>query len=183
MVVNARTSHNHPCEILGDLTAVHANGHDVTGINVVFVGEATNLCHSWLEAAAVLPITLTQVCPPGFEVDIERWRQLVPEPVGTVQVANGFEDLLQTADVIYTDCWPANLEPGLRQQFADLQINAELLDRCSADALFLPCPPVSRGEEVSANAMTHPTCRVIEAKRWLLHAQNALLIRGLAQPR
>jgi len=42
-------------------------------------------------------------------------------------------------------------------------------------AVFLPCPPVTRGQEVSAGAMLHPRCRVVEAKAWLLHAQNAVL--------
>jgi len=178
MVVNARTSLNHPCEILGDLAAVHASGHDITDTtHVVFVGEATNLCHSWLEAAAVLPIAVTQVCPPGFEVDADAWRQLNPSPAGTVQVAHDFEDVLQQAHVIYTDCWPKEMDSRIGQEFRDLQITADVLDRCSSDVMFLPCPPVSRGEEVSSDAMTHRTCR--EAKRWLLHAQNALLISGL----
>ncbi|MFT4989486.1 MAG: ornithine carbamoyltransferase, partial [Acidimicrobiales bacterium] len=95
MVVNARTRLNHPCEILGDLAAVHASGHDITDTtNVVFVGEATDLCYSWLEAAAVLALALTQVCPPGFQADIEAWQQLTPSPAGTVQVAHDFEDVL-----------------------------------------------------------------------------------------
>ncbi len=180
MVVNARTTHNHPCEILGDLAYLHANGHDVTKpINVVFVGAATNLCHSWLEAASVLPITVTQICPPGFEADLERWTEFVPTPVGTVKVAHELNGLLADADVVYTDCWPSGIASETRQSFHDLQITAELLDRCPPTTKFLPCPPVSRGEEVSAEAMTHAMCHVVEAKRWLLHAQNALLIRGL----
>ncbi len=182
MVINARTSHNHPCEILGDLAYLHATGRDITGheiTNVVFVGEATNLCHSWFEAAAVLPISVTQVCPPGFEVDLERWRQLVPSPVGTVTVANGFDDLLADADVVYTDCWPTGVGGEARQLFGDLRVTAKVLDRCSPTTKFLPCPPVSRGDEVSADAMTHATCHVVEAKQWLLHAQNALLVQGL----
>ena len=70
--------------------------------------------------------------------------------------------------------------PDMRAAFADLRVTADVLDRCRPDALFLPCPPVTRGEEVSADAMEHPTCRVVEAKAWLLHAQNALLVDGLA---
>lgn len=179
-MINARTMHNHPCEILGDLAYLHASGHDISDhTNVVFVGEATNLCHSWFEAAAVLPISVTQVCPPGFEVDLQRWHQLVPAPVGTVTVTNGFDDPLVDADVVYTDCWPAGAGEATQHSFRELQITADLLDRCSPAMHFLPCPPVSRGEEASAEAMTHPTCRVVDAKRWLLHAQNALLVRSL----
>ena len=180
MVVNARTNHNHPCEILGDLAFLHASGHDISDhTDVVFVGEATNLCHSWFEAAGVLPISVTQVCPPGFEVDLQRWHELVPTPIGTVTVTHGLDGLLHDADVVYTDCWPADADETTKDSFRELQITAHLLDQCSPTTNFLPCPPVSRGEEVTAEAMIHPTCRVVDAKRWLLHAQNALLIRGL----
>ena len=181
MVVNARTSHNHPCEILGDLAYLDATGHALgSPTRVVFVGAATNLCHSWLEAAAVLPVAVTQVCPPGFEIDLRWWKQLVPHPVGSVDVTDRLDERVTAAHVIYTDCWPTGLTPRVRQQFYDLQITAEILDRCGTDVRFLPCPPVTRGEEVSDDAMTHPRCAVVDAKRWLLPAQAALLVRELA---
>jgi ornithine carbamoyltransferase len=53
------------------------------------------------------------------------------------------------------------------------QVSGAALDGTAA--VFLPCPPVTRGQEVSADAMTHPRCRVVEAKAWLLHVQNAVL--------
>lgn len=44
-----------------------------------------------------------------------------------------------------------------------------------SQALFIPCPPVTRGQEVSADAMAAPACCVTEAKAYLLHPQNAVL--------
>jgi len=93
-VINARTRHNHPCEILGDLAAI------------------------------------------------------------------------RHADVVYTDCWPSRADDEQDQRIR---------------SLFLPCPPVTRGEEVSADAMQAAKCRVYEAKQWLLHAQNALLEQTLTE--
>lgn len=187
MVVNARTSHNHPCEILGDLAHLHASGHDPTAATeVVFVGAATNLCHSWLEAATVLPLRVTQACPAGHEADVAGWRRRAPDAAGSFEVVSGLErpgdleDLVASADVVYTDCWPADLGDDDRRRFRDLQITAAVLDRCGPSTHFLPCPPVTRGQEVSADAMEHPRCRVVEAKRWLLHAQQALLEDALA---
>jgi ornithine carbamoyltransferase len=54
-----------------------------------------------------------------------------------------------------------------------LQVSGATLN-CTA-AVFLPCLPVTRGQEVSSDAMTHPRCRVVEANAWLLHAQNTVL--------
>jgi ornithine carbamoyltransferase len=55
------------------------------------------------------------------------------------------------------------------------QITASILDRLDPITEFLPCPPVTRGREVSDDAMLHPICRVVAAKAFLLHAQNAAL--------
>lgn len=67
-VINARTDRGHPCEILGDLLYMRSRRGDLAGLKVAFVGGASNVCMSWLEAAAVLPIHVTQICPPGYEV-------------------------------------------------------------------------------------------------------------------
>ena len=60
--------------------------------------------------------------------------------------------------------------------FLPYQVTDEILEASPQDALFLPCPPVHRGEEVAESAMNSPGCRVYEAKEYLLHAQNALLV-------
>ena len=59
-VINARTSLNHPCEIIGDLQYIYKQRGTLENLNVVFIGEMTNLCMSWFEAARVLPIKVTQ---------------------------------------------------------------------------------------------------------------------------
>jgi ornithine carbamoyltransferase len=79
---------------------------------------------------------------------------------------------LRDADVIITDCWPNGAHDD---QLARYRISAALLDTCRRDAIFLPCPPVTRGQEVTADAMGHATCQSTVAKAYLLHAQNALL--------
>jgi ornithine carbamoyltransferase len=56
----------------------------------------------------------------------------------------------------------------------DYQITAATLEHFAPDEL-IPCPPVTRGQEVTADAMVSPSCHVIAAKAFLLHAQNALL--------
>lgn len=67
-IVNARTAHNHPCEILGDLAFANAAGHPVDEpLQVVFVGATTNLYRSWCEAAEALPIAITHACPEGYD--------------------------------------------------------------------------------------------------------------------
>ena len=88
-------------------------------------------------------------------------------------------DLVRQAHVIYTDCWPKRENDADRERvsglFSPYRITRCVLDSCPASAIFLPCPPVTRGEEVDDQAMGHPLCRVYEAKEFLLHSQNAIL--------
>ena len=183
-VINARTDHNHPCEILGDLAYIRARKGRVEGIKVAFVGEATNLCHPWFEAAARLPIQVVQVCPEGYQIDPALLAQLKAGAEGELSVTNSLRMGLQDADVIYTDCWPTrgNAEEGrrIRRLFEPYQITEENLAWAAPGVMFLPCPPVHRGEEVSTEAMQSAACCVYEAKEYLLHAQNAVLATLLA---
>ena len=106
-IINARTRRNHPCEILGDLAFVREVKGSLTGLTVVFVGEPTNLCHSWFEAAVRFPIQVIQVCPSGYEVNGDYVRRLMQDAVGTVTSTQELDSSLRSADVVYTDCWPS----------------------------------------------------------------------------
>lgn len=182
-VINARTRHNHPCEILGDLAYVRKVRGTLDGLTVVFVGEATNLCHSWFEAATRLPIKVIQVCPHGFEANADFASALVRDATGAISSTKDLETSLCKADVVYTDCWPYRNGREEREQIAEAfgpyRITAAALENTPKGCVFLPCPPVTRGEEVSDDAMTCSRTKVFEAKDYLLHAQNALLSKLL----
>lgn len=164
-IVNARTRQNHPCEILGDLSFHYHRQGGMGAIKVAVVGPAANILHSWIEAAAVLPLTVVQVFP-------ARWH--VPEAAPGHRHFRASTDTgeLIDADMVVTDCWPDHADPV---ELENYQITASLLNRLQPEADFLPCPPVTRGQEVSEDAMEHPACRVFAAKAFLLHAQNAAL--------
>ncbi len=178
-VINARTDFNHPCEILGDLAYIRAKRGSLTGLKVAFVGEATNLCHPWLEAAARLPIEVVQICPQGYAADPHLLDALQKEAVGNLAVSHDLQTGLRDAHVVYTDCWPKRTSPeeaiDIAQQFLPYQITAQNLRLAAPDVLFLPCPPVTRGEEVSTDAMKYHGSHLYQAKEYLLHAQNAIL--------
>ena len=145
-VINARTSFNHPCEILGDLAYIREQRGDLNGLRVAFIGEATNLGHSWFEAAARFPIHVVQVCPAGFEIEARFLQRIAREAEGEVTVSQDMHSAIAEADVIYTDCWPDRETDEDHQRIRDLflpyQVTAELLSAGQQDVLFLPCPPV-----------------------------------------
>jgi ornithine carbamoyltransferase len=162
-VINARTRSNHPCETLGDLAFVRSKRATLDGLKVVGVAPDANILRSWVEASIALPIKVTQVYPADWHIrDIASPRFSASTDL----------DALYDADVVITDCW---LDGANEDQLGHYRISALLLDKCRSDVIFLPCPPVTRGQELTADAMGHAACQSTAAKAYLLHAQNALL--------
>ncbi|MCP3389898.1 ornithine carbamoyltransferase [Bradyrhizobium sp. CCGB12] len=162
-VVNARTRSNHPCETLGDLAYIRSKRGHLDDLKVAGVAPDANILRSWVEASIALPINVTQIYPADRHVrDIASPRFSASTDL----------DALYDADVIITDCWP---DGAHEDQLGPHRISASLLDKCRSDTIFLPCPPVTRGQEVTADAMSHRACQSPAAKAYLLHAQNALL--------
>ncbi len=160
-VINARTSSNHPCETLGDLAYVMTTGKSLDGLKVTVVSPSSNILQSWVEVSEVLPIEVRQVFDSEYLLDASAYRNFTATD----------EFVLDDTDVLVTDVWPIRSE---QTRFEQYRITAELLDQLG-DVLFLPCPPVHRGEEVSESALNHSSFVSYEAKEYLLHVQNAIL--------
>jgi ornithine carbamoyltransferase len=134
---------------------------------------------SWFEAATRLPIRVTQVAPAEDLAAPNIISSLNSGAVGALDTNSSLDHALADADLVYTDCWRRTTDPVEKQRIRDrylpYQITAAHLSRLKPSALFLPCPPVTRGEEVSDDAMRSPLCQNYAAKNFLLHAQNAIM--------
>ena len=166
-VMNLRTNDNHPCEILGDLAFVASRRGSWEGLRVAVFGPCGNIAASWVEAAKILPIEIVQVAP----ADLALPREWTGQGVWTTEEPGAAKD----ADVIVTDCWPLASTEAQKSALSKQRISAAFLDTCRDDVLFIPCPPVTRGNEVTDDAMRHPRCTATDAKAYLLHTQNAVL--------
>ncbi|MEP5759698.1 MAG: hypothetical protein ABJ327_10440 [Litoreibacter sp.] len=171
-VMNLRTNDNHPFEVLGDLAFVLSQRGRWDGLTVAMVGPAANIARSWMEVAAVLPINVVQVTSSEFAFRSD----LLPARMSVSTDPRAIE----AADLIVTDCWSQGLTPEQKIDMERFRITVDVLDRARPDVLFVPCPPVTRGEEVSKDAMNHPRCFASQAKAYLMHAQNAFIEMALA---
>ncbi|MBN2544273.1 MAG: ornithine carbamoyltransferase [Spirochaetes bacterium] len=182
-VINARTDFNHPCEILGDLQYIKRVRKSLTDLNIVFIGEVTNICMSWFEATVKFPIKVTQIAPEGYLLDRKSLEKFNKQSKGKIILTSSMDMINEETDVLYTDCWPKsddkNEKEKIKKLFLLYQVTENILSRLNDKAFFLPCPPVTRGEEVSENAMKSNLCKNYEAKKFLLHVQNAVMERIL----
>ena len=88
-------------------------------------------------------------------------------------------DACRDADLVTTDVWTsmgweAENEERLKD-FADWQVDAEMMAVAKPDALFMHCLPAHRGEEVTAEVIDGPQAVVWDEAENRLHVQKALM--------
>ena len=175
-VINGLTNEYHPCQILADIYTYVEQRGPIAGRTVAWIGDSNNVCNTWLQAAEVFGFNVHVSTPPGYEVEAER---------AGLYGTDHFEqfadpmDAVRGADLVTTDVWTsmgfeAENEERLRD-FADWQVDAEMMRAARSDALFMHCLPAHRGEEVAAEVIDGPQSVVWDEAENRLHVQKALL--------
>jgi ornithine carbamoyltransferase len=172
-VINGLTNEYHPCQILADIYTYIEHRGSIAGRTVAWIGDANNVCATWLQAATILDFRVHVSTPPGYA--------LAP---GAHDGRHCFvfddpEAACEGADLVTTDVWTSmgfEAENDARAEaFAQWQVDAAMMRRARAAALFMHCLPAHRGEEVSADVLDGPQSVVWDEAENRLHAQKALL--------
>ena len=175
-VINGLTNEYHPCQILADIFTFIEHRGSIQGKTVAWVGDANNMCNTWLQAAEVLDFTVHVSTPPGYEVHVEKAGlkgtehfKLFADPM----------DACRGADLVTTDVWTSmgfEAENEARiKAFADWCVDGEMMKVANAGALFMHCLPAHRGEEVTAEVIDGPQSVVWDEAENRLHVQKALM--------
>ncbi|WP_455384810.1 ornithine carbamoyltransferase [Acidihalobacter prosperus] len=175
-VINGLSDDVHPCQLLADLQAYHEHRGDIRGRTVAWIGDGNNMCHSWINAAALLDFKLRVACPKGYEPDA----RFVEAGAGHVEIMQDPHAAAAGADLVTTDVWASmgQEEEQARRAAAfaaDYQVDAALMAQADPQAVFMHCLPAHRGEEVAAEVIDGPQSVVWDEAENRLHAQKALL--------
>jgi ornithine carbamoyltransferase len=180
-VVNALTDEEHPCQALADCLTMMERWGSLHGRTVAFVGDGNNVAASLAQAVAMLGGEVVVASPAGFELSrsvCESVRQ-VARFGGGVRVTTDPIDAVADADAVYTDVWTSMGQEGeaatRRAIFAPYQVNAALMARAPAHAVFMHCLPAHRGDEVTDQVIDSPASIVFDQSENRLHTQKALL--------
>lgn len=175
-IINGLTNEYHPCQILADIYTYIEQRGSIKGKTVAWIGDSNNMCNTWLQAAEILDFNVHVSTPPGYEVEPERaglfGADHYEEFVDPMEAARG-------ADLVTTDVWTsmgfeAENEERMKD-FADWQVDADMMRVAAKDALFMHCLPAHRGEEVSAEVIDGPQSVVWDEAENRLHVQKALM--------
>lgn len=175
-VINGLTNEYHPCQILADIFTFIEHRGPIQGKTVAWIGDSNNVCNTWLQAAEVLDFNVHVSTPPGYEVEPERanlyGNDHYEEFADPMEATKG-------ADLVTTDVWTSmgfEAENEERKRdFADWQVDSDMMRVASKDALFMHCLPAHRGEEVMAEVIDGAQSVVWDEAENRLHVQKALM--------
>jgi ornithine carbamoyltransferase len=181
-VINAMSDLEHPCQALADLLTIREHKGDLSKVQVAWVGDGYNVCHSLLLICGLLGAKLRVATPATYEphADIVAKAQgLAAKTGGAISLGDDPGMAVRDADVICTDVWvSAGMEESAirrRADFQGFQINMELVRQAKPDAIVLHCLPAHRGEEITDEVMDSPQCAAFDQAENRLHTQRALL--------
>ena len=178
-VINALTDRYHPCQVLSDLMTVIEKRGGYRGVKIAWVGDGNNVAHSWINAAAVLGLSLTLACPEGFFPDERILEAAQAMSRGRIEVTADPAAAVADAGVIYTDVWASmgqEAEADDRKSvFMPYQVNADLLRKAPADVIVMHCLPAHRGEEITDEVLEGPASVVWDQAENKMHIHKAIL--------
>jgi ornithine carbamoyltransferase len=179
-VINALTDLYHPCQVLSDLMTVIEHKGGYQGLRIAWVGDGNNVCHSWINAAAILGLDLFIACPDGYFPNTEILKKARAGGNGRISVTADPVAAVESADVIYTDVWASmgqESELGKRKRIFDaFQVNEALLQKSTRkDVVVMHCLPAHRGEEISEAVLEGPHSIIWDQSENKLHMHKAIL--------
>jgi ornithine carbamoyltransferase len=177
-VVNALSDHEHPCQALADVMTLRERFGRLEGLELAWIGDGNNVCHSLALTAARTGMTVRVASPEGYTPSSEVVAAAVAAG-GDVELAATPEEAVAGAHAILTDTWVSMGQEGeteeRRRVFEPYQVNEELLALARPDAVFLHCLPAHRGEEVTDGVMDGPASVIHDEAENRLWVQTALL--------
>jgi len=171
-VINGLTDLVHPCQLLADMmTFMEING-DIAGKKVAWIGDANNMCNSYINASKQFDFHLSIATPKNYTPSLFKENEgiiLTHDPLIAAK----------DADLIVTDVWASmgqeDEEEERKKIFKPLQVNEKIMSVANKNVIFMHCLPAHRGEEVTSEVLDSKSSVVWQEAENRLHAQKALL--------
>ena len=181
-IVNAMTSDEHPTQALADLTTLKQTFGELSGLNIVYLGEGNNTTTALALALSKFNnVNLTFLTPPNYNIDPVILEKAKSQAAGNNTVIKEFHDmksLPSSADVIYTTRWQTTgttkPDPNWREIFEPFAVTEKLMNQFE-NSIFMHDLPAHRGEEVEAKVIDGNKSIVFHQAENKLHSAKAVL--------
>jgi ornithine carbamoyltransferase len=178
-VINALSDWSHPCQAMADMLTIQEHFGRLAGVKIAFIGDGNNVARSLAFACAKLGLKMSIASPKGYELDAQTIEAVNQISGGTVVQKNNPREVVSGVDVIYTDTWISmGQEDESRDRcrdFADFQVNSELVALAPAGVKIMHDLPAYRGNEITDEVFESDNSIIFDQSENRLHFQRALL--------
>ncbi len=181
-MINALSDEEHPCQALADYFTLREKFGALAGLNLTYIGDGNNICHSLMMIGAKLGLNITVSSPPGYEPKkqyVEGMKEDLQRVGGSYAFCSDPKEAVRNAALVYTDVWASMGQEAeaeeRRKMFQGYQVNADLLALAPKDALVMHDLPAHRGEEITGEILDGPQCIAFDQAENRLHAQKGIL--------
>jgi ornithine carbamoyltransferase len=180
-VLNGLSDLEHPCQIVADLFTIQECLGRLSGLTLCWIGDGNNVLHSLLLGCAATGMRIVAACPKDYwpRPDIVEKARRLAANAADIRIVVEPAEAAEGAHVVYTDVWTSMGHEAEQLEriraFRNYQVNAELMARTDATAVFMHCLPAHRGDEVTDDVVDGPRSVVFTQAENRLHAQKAIL--------
>ena len=188
-VWNGLTDQWHPTQFLATLLTIKENFDDIKGLKVVYLGDGrNNVANSLLVGCAKVGINIAVSAPKRLWPDkdlVAECKEFAAAAGSTVEVTDSL-DVVEGADVLYTDVWYSMGEEKKAQERIKLampyQVNTALMKRTGKETtIFTHCLPANKGKEVTEEVFESPASKVFDEAENRLHTIKAVMVATLGE--
>jgi len=171
-VINGLTELVHPCQLLADVMTFTEIKGDIKGKKVAWIGDANNMCNSYINASKQFEFHLSIATPDKFIPSLYNKND-------NILLTNDPLIAAKDADLIVTDVWASmgqeEEEEDRKKIFRPLQVNKNIMSVANESVIFMHCLPAHREEEVTSDVLDSNASVIWQEAENRLHAQKALL--------
>jgi len=181
-VINGLTDESHPLQALADAMTLRERFGTLSGIQLAYVGDGNNVCHSLMRIAGRFGMEFVAAIPEGYEPNPEFVSSAGEDARsngGSVRLVTDPREAVHGAHAVYTDAWTSMGQEDDRERrlraLEPYRVDPALTRLLDPDGVVMHCLPAHVGEEITADVLYGPRCLAWEQAENRLHTQKALM--------
>jgi len=181
-LINLLSNEAHPTQAVADVLTIaehfaRGDASQLAGLEVAYVGDATNVTRSVAVALLRLGVNVTIAAPDEYQLKPHG----VEDPAavvdgGVLRLTDSAHDAVKGVDVVYTDAWVSmgmeNETAHRRDALAPFRVDAALMDNAKKSSVLMHCLPAHRGDEVTDDVLDSENSLVW---RQVFHRRSAMI--------
>ena len=171
-VINGLSDQSHPCQVLSDIFTYEEISGSIKDKKVVWLGDANNVCNSYIQASDKFNFELI-ICGP---------KEFIPKNnvIQNFRYEVDPKKAIKNADLIVTDTWysmhQTEKEREIRKEkMQKYTLTKELLEISKNESLVFHCMPIYRNNEIMADIADEYFDIFLKQAENRLHVQKGIM--------